>query len=44
MSALKGCTIGEKKKTGNNLNNVPGPGSYEMVSKRPQSGTKIGKA
>lgn len=41
---LKGCTIGEKfsKKSASNCG--PGPGSYDMGLKRPQSGAKIGKA
>ena len=41
---MKGCSIGEKfnGKSGKHL--TPGPGSYEMNTKRPQSGTKIGKA
>lgn len=41
---MKGCTIGEKFNKKSHLNNGPGPGSYDAGMRRPQSGTKIGKA
>lgn len=41
---VKGCKIGEKFNNFSYKNSSPGPGYYEMSSKRPQSGGKIGKA
>ena len=40
----KGCVIGQKSNQRSTINLGPGPGSYETFSKRPQSGTKIGRA
>lgn len=43
-SHFKGCTIGEKFNQKSNYETIPGPGSYQTSLKRPQSGTKIGRA
>ena len=40
----KGCTIAEKYNKKNTTYDNPGPGSYDIGSKRSMSGAKIGKA
>lgn len=45
MEQNKGVTIGQKfGKDFQTVSNLPGPGQYEGFSKRPMSGTKIGRA
>ena len=41
---MKGCTIAEKFNKKNFTLTNPGPGSYDVFSKRPVSGTKIGRS
>jgi hypothetical protein len=44
LDKFKGCVIGEKFNKNSLTIGVPGPGSYEVMSKRPLSGAKIGRS